>query len=731
MNRSGQGNRNNQSGQNQNQYDRNNQNNWNDQNRQQTQSGQYNQYGQDYNYSQGQSQQAMSTDMNRSGQGNRNNQSGQNQQNQYDRNNQNNWNDQNRQTQSGQYNQYGQDYNYGQGQPQQAMSVDMNRSGQNNRNNQSRQNQQDRYNDDNQNNRYSQNQQNQYDRNNQNYNYRQGYPQQGYSSQMNAFGQDNRNNQSGQYQQGMYDQGNQNYGYGQGQYGQDNRYNQFGQYQYNPYGNQSYGYGQGQYGQDNRYNQFGQYQYNPYGYGSQNYSYGQGQYGQHNRYNQFGQYQYNPYVYGSENYSYGQGQYPPGYYSQEYPYDSDGTIMAASGRSGKSSRYEMDSKSSDRRDRKDDDRSERRDMNRDDAKWDQISRLNRIAESLVAQEQYSAANAVYAEILTLDPNNWNAKNRLKQTDSRNRYSSARSNRIYDFRTTNPRAFSSTLGQIGSELNKYATENDSGRIDFNFYIRYDTSGVNRSSYEYNGGELYAKSDKKLKRQFTHFLRELSTSSTLTPSRKDGIMVASQSTIGVDFSWSTKEAKFRRNDARMLMRTDSDNPADLSAITSFLEREGHHTGTYFFDIKQKNLNQMTYTDVNLRKFRTVGPEAMLYSMIIPGSGNLAATQGQKGWVTLPLFLVFGAGALVSYFAYDNEIKEARKHPTGSDNNQRHVNNSNTFRYIGYACIGLGGAVYLADVFTALGRGIKNAKASRELRKSLRESPIPVQRESIAVY
>ena len=371
------------------------------------------------------------------------------------------------------------------------------------------------------------------------------------------------------------------------------------------------------------------------------------------------------------------------------------------------------------------------DQMRDDFKSSRVDLLTRIGESLYDQAEYSAANAVFTEILAIDSANPNAKVRVAQTDAKNKVMLVRSSRVYDYKLLNPASYRNILDQLKKEMDRYALQYPKGEVVFDVNLRFDTMGINRSTYSFDKADVDGVSKRRVKKDFTYFLRDMTKNSALTPSMKEGIKVSSQADLHVDVAWQTKEVIFKVNDSRMKLKTDSEFPRDIAAITNYLDRYDQPNGKYTFALRQKTISKMTYTDIDLVKFNTVGPEAMLYSMLVPGLGNIVATQGEKGWISLSTFFLFGGAGLAAHLLANDQNKRANNYPEGSQEYQNHKDNSKYLRYGSYACFGVSGVVYLADVFTALGRGIKNMRESKELRRSLRDNVIDVQRESIAIY
>lgn len=354
---------------------------------------------------------------------------------------------------------------------------------------------------------------------------------------------------------------------------------------------------------------------------------------------------------------------------------------------------------------------EKMDMLRSEIVRKKIIRLTSEAENLFANRNLAEAKNKFKEILLLDSKNETAKKRITQIDKMQEVLSSRSLMVYDYATLNPDAYQDIGRQLTEEVNFSVSQFSSGQLNFNFNIFFDTAGNNLSFYEVLNSSV---------NRFSDVLSSLSRSSLLEPTQKEEILVSSKSFIPVNLNWNTREVEIIKKKSKININPDNGFDLKKGFISDYLADSIMPRGRYYFDVKNKTLNSvMQFSDIKLKKYKTVGAEAALYSMLMPGAGTLAATQGRKGYAALSTFLIFGAGSLVCWYYSDQLSRDAAS-----------ANNAKWLKYGSYACIGVAGVIYVSDVINAFAKGIKNMKNSKALRKSLKDGPVEISKENITL-
>ena len=356
-----------------------------------------------------------------------------------------------------------------------------------------------------------------------------------------------------------------------------------------------------------------------------------------------------------------------------------------------------------------------------------IAELTATGETLFEKKDYQTSLKKYQEVLTLDKKNETANIRISQITKILDVLSSRSTTLYDYQIINPDNYYMFKNQLTELVNQGVNRYPSGKLIFKYNIQFDTLGSNRSLYDWIENTLPA----------TAFsLEELSRNSLLSPSYKESVLVASQSMFNVDVRWNSFDYTIRKT-ATKLRAISSQRIEKENHVSKYLNDAEKPKGRYFFTVKEKSLGQkQLYADISLTKYKTVGPEAMFYSMLMPGLGTLIATQGDKGaGAMISVFALAGGGIGSLYYSKHLEKKAETDKNSDPENYDKRaydkkIKNSKIFKYGGYSLFAVGGVVHFSDIINALVKGSKNLKASKELRKALRHAPIEILKEDIVL-
>ncbi|MDR1627842.1 MAG: tetratricopeptide repeat protein [Oscillospiraceae bacterium] len=342
--------------------------------------------------------------------------------------------------------------------------------------------------------------------------------------------------------------------------------------------------------------------------------------------------------------------------------------------------------------------------------------------------QFEKAKECYEEVLNLTLQKHPEANRMLDSISRKMaIINSRDTIIYRYRDLRQAAFSSLTETISQNINNFIDNTEKGEFKLTLLVDFDTQQQNASSIDIIADDEAF--DKKEPFYYTYIDRLLLLDlSTLSPPLMENIAINAADTLIVPLLWNSKQITVTRKFKK---------PPTIGAKKGFGEyreiiqsnfntnQQYAASGRYTFVVKTKrvfNVNDRTvtanYMDISLKKFRTVGPEAMLYSMICPGAGNLAATQGKKGWGSFFTTLIFaGLGSAA--------ILQTQKHYIPID-----AKYDKYMKYGAYASFGIAGIIWTVDIFKALSRGCKNLKLSKQLRRELKMGEQSIVREPVVI-
>lgn len=349
------------------------------------------------------------------------------------------------------------------------------------------------------------------------------------------------------------------------------------------------------------------------------------------------------------------------------------------------------------------------------------------AEELYKNERYMDALVMYNKVLNEDMNDASANEQREIIIKKLNVINKRVKLTFDYEEIYPEDYHFIKSRLERQLNTLMTKTDEGTLDFNFVINFDTFAINQSYYDikkYDFGQ-----NNNVIFNVRDSLLHLVAHPRLKPSYIDGIAVASLSYFPVKSTWNMQEIAVIKKPNRNIYR--GENYA-IPAIESALNQDSTlYKGKYHFLIKNKQVNDKLYQDISVTKYRTVGGEAFIYGLV-PGLGTMLATQGKEGTTYMVVSVACYIGAGVSYHYFKKFEKQLNN--SSSEISEEELNKINTkkdiCKWTSIATVSIGGSFQLAGMIHALVRGIQNKKASKQLRKALREEPYPIISEEVQI-
>ncbi|MDR1757704.1 MAG: hypothetical protein LBR51_01920 [Bacteroidales bacterium] len=333
-----------------------------------------------------------------------------------------------------------------------------------------------------------------------------------------------------------------------------------------------------------------------------------------------------------------------------------------------------------------------------------VSELALEARNLFEQNALHSARQKYREILELDSLQPTATEQIVVIDKKLEVLSARAYTIYDYHVLYPDASETMQRQLYSKLNQYIARDPDGYARFRVQVRFDTLGQNRGNFQIQ--EVSSSG-------WDTCLQNLTMAKWLPHAEKEGIPIEAVTNFRVDVHWNSFSVKYRKNDRKIAMEGKKWRFDRKIWLDSLLRLPVFPAGHYKFRVKEKTVDhQISYSTIDLTRYRQVETEAIVYSMLCPGAGTMAATQSSRGlWATLTFFPLL-AGSITAWYYGQNLTRSSD--PEGA-------NKGKIWKYTALGGLGICGVIYLTDVFTALSKGLKNKEKAKELRKRLREEHI----------
>jgi len=345
-----------------------------------------------------------------------------------------------------------------------------------------------------------------------------------------------------------------------------------------------------------------------------------------------------------------------------------------------------------------------------------ISTIQNKADAYFNGNKYDLALDNYNSILLLDKSNVYASEKIMKIQEIKKILAKRSTTVFSYKSSNKNDLLQFQNLLLNDMNLQINKYKEGFLNLNYLISFDTLGNNLSAVKNISTSLTG---------YSTNLSNITSNSTLKPSSEGGYFLASQENLTFDVKWSTTKNLFKSN-SKGIFQNEYPNQ-NLNSAEIFINKQPFKYGNYVFEIKNKEVNGKSYSNINLVKYRTVGPEAALFSMLMPGMGSLKVTYGKKGWGRFTCFLLSSGLAIGSKLYSDAQYKSYLGATSQADIDKYYIN-ANISHEIALISGGISASIYLHDIIWVISKGAKNLKDSKPLRKQLQQGPVQIQNQSI---
>jgi len=338
----------------------------------------------------------------------------------------------------------------------------------------------------------------------------------------------------------------------------------------------------------------------------------------------------------------------------------------------------------------------------------------RTADSAFAKENYPMAKEYLLKAQQIDSDSQIVLQKLYEIGKIESMSVIREDSTFNYLFYNKSTCNDIQNTVFKKLRNCFLGIDAGVIRFTYKLHTDMKGKNVSVYQISIFSLHpaAKSTFPIdtEERWALFLDTL-IHSPIPAVKIDYLYVNAVTKFEHHASWKTSLFKAHHKGKKITLSQRHIAVAEEQAIKGFfMNNPSFPKGEYKVEKKEILYQDSMYRSLAIKKFYTVGAEAMAYSMLFPGVGSLAATQGKKGWGFFSSAIVFGGLGVAGIIAADKVVKNPKT--------------AKALRYASYASFGVTGAIYISDIFVALKRGMDNMKRARALKEKLKDDAIYIQ-------
>ena len=341
------------------------------------------------------------------------------------------------------------------------------------------------------------------------------------------------------------------------------------------------------------------------------------------------------------------------------------------------------------------------------------------AEAYLSAKNYDSAWVYFKSIKITNPADTYAEWNVNRIEKIQKTMQERKTRVFSYRSTNGMDLNNFKNLISENLNLRIQEKNRGFLDVRFTIAFDTSGNNLS---------YVKNLNTSFPNYQNYISKLALNGTLKPSTENGFYLAAEEILACDVKWSTERLKY--NSKFSGIEQSNKSTQIPSPIYNFINSQTLKYGKFTIDLKEKESDGRTFTDMHLVKHKVVGPRAALLSIVFPTLGSRKVSYGASGRGRLKSFLLMSTLAIGSKFYSKNQYDAYNDSTNHLYSRGTLLENARIAETMATVFGGISATLYIYDILWAFSKGIKNIKQSRPIKRSLKNGPVQIQNQPISI-
>lgn len=349
--------------------------------------------------------------------------------------------------------------------------------------------------------------------------------------------------------------------------------------------------------------------------------------------------------------------------------------------------------------------------------------MNKEADNLLNDRQFDLAISKYKEALSYEAKHSFLKDqaqysqrKIEDIEEIKEVLTIRKNKVFKYSEINTKDYAALKLAIINNFEQQLKTTPNGNLNLQYQISFDTLGTNLS--EITSFESTVSNSQNQ-------IPSLTKDFKLKPSQIDEFYVAAKDQINLKSDWNTSTSTNRYNSNGL--RPSEEINVELDLIESFFKEKSFPPGKYTISVLEKNVNQASYKDINLKNYTSIGPEAAFLSLFMPGTGSLAVSHGEIGWKRVSSFLFFGG---LAFAAQRYSAAQYKNYQTAiiQEEMDEYYTLANISHKASLVSAGIATSIYIHDFFWVVKRGNKNNRQKRDMKKRINQGGISVQNQPI---
>lgn len=271
--------------------------------------------------------------------------------------------------------------------------------------------------------------------------------------------------------------------------------------------------------------------------------------------------------------------------------------------------------------------------------------------------------------------------------------------LYYYSETNPLEFNKIKSRLEESIENIVNERPEGKLNFEYKIQFTQTGKNKSEFLFKDG---------FGSVFQFKLEDAVAKANLNPSMIGDKYTKSKDSIVVNLNWKSQKENI----------TYTAKQGDLKNNFISLNLPW---GIYQTELKQKELNGLSFYDQKILKYNTRGPVTAFNSILLPGWGTRKVTYNERnGWGRFTLVVAPILAAITSEMLSKSNYNNYRQTNVLIEGNMADVyyNKANNLRRASLVFASVGLTAYIFDISWVINKGLMNKKNKNKINELIRQ-------------
>jgi len=299
----------------------------------------------------------------------------------------------------------------------------------------------------------------------------------------------------------------------------------------------------------------------------------------------------------------------------------------------------------------------------------------------------------------------------------------RKNTMYNYQVLNSNDYNEIEIGITKKIKEILSTEDSENIDFKIDIIFQIDTLLNKSQNIVFRDL---ENLNIKNKINSYLETVK----LKPTYKNEYTVNSKAKYTLKFSQFSNEFYFSKNNNELSLKKGNISIFEDNKLIIFDKISSNPDGKYKIIFDKTNLNGNSFENIKYIDYKNYGNSASaVYSIVVPGLGD-NFVNGNKGSMfgknipplvtTIGVYGLIGSGVFLKIQSNNNY--KSYHQSTNQNEINKYYDLANSQNQTALTLMGIGGIIWIADIFWVLKKGSDNKKSEKVTREKLNIAFVP---------